>query len=39
MIRELISEWWWKHGDNILAHIPMTIFIAILVAAYVADHV
>lgn len=39
MIRETISEWWWKHGDNILAHIPLATFTAILVLAYIADHV
>lgn len=39
MFKELISEFWWRHGDNILAHIPLAIFTAILALAYIADHV
>lgn len=38
-MREVLDYFWWKYGDNILAHIPLVTFIAILVAAYVADHV
>lgn len=39
MIKEMLYEWWWRHGDNILAHIPLATFAAIMVLAYIADHV
>ena len=38
-MKELIDEWWWRHGDSVLAHIPMITFVGILLAAYVADHI
>lgn len=39
MFKEIISEFWWRHGDNILAHIPLATFVAILALAYIADHI